>query len=201
MNNKIFIKNRTDNIEAKLDIRSNNAIIICHPHPLYGGTMDNKVVTALQKSFFQKDFTTLIFNFRGVGESDGSFDGGKGELEDLVCVKDYLFQKVDVNNFYLAGFSFGSYIASRFVLKDNDCSHLILVAPPLQLYNFDHILNYEKPKLILIGDNDEFCRIGQINELYEKLSEPKKLIVFKDTDHLFTGKYAELKKTISNLHF
>ena len=113
-------------------------IIICHPHPLHGGTMHNKVVTILERSMRELGLRTVRFNFRGVGESEGSHDDGYGETDDLFAVAEWV-RRTRPNDFlWLGGFSFGSFIAMRAALN-LDIGQLISVAPPADRYPFDSI--------------------------------------------------------------
>ena len=115
-------------------------LVICHPHPQHGGTMDNKVVTTIFRQAQRLDFNVVRFNFRGVGRSEGFFDQGQGEQADLLAVMDYLSQQgLEVT--HLAGFSFGSYVAYQ-VAAQHPLAHLITVAPAINLWDFpEHIFN------------------------------------------------------------
>ena len=129
------------------------AIIICHPHPLYGGSMDNKIVHAIHNIFSKMGFSTLRFNFRSVGNSEGSFDSGNGEVLDIQEAKKFLLSKVNkLKTIFLAGYSFGSFVASKYATKDIlSIEEVILIAPPLQVFSFNHFYEFPGRKLIVIG--------------------------------------------------
>ncbi len=136
--------------------KDNSWVVICHPHPSFGGTMDNKVVTTLQKAFAYLGYGTLVFNFRGVGSSVGEYDGGVGEQDDLVAVVNWLKDNFIVENFTLAGFSFGGYIAlkkAQYLQADNLC----IVAPAVGMYDFSGININTKWTLIQGGEDEVIC--------------------------------------------
>ncbi|MBC7752583.1 MAG: alpha/beta hydrolase [Candidatus Saccharibacteria bacterium] len=140
---------------------SDGVAVICHPHPLMGGTMDNKVVTTLARFFRQQKISVVQFNFRGVGLSTGSHADGMGEIDDFFCVLDWIASQTTARNLYVAGFSFGGYIAAAScdrLLSDNNhqfkLKKLYLLAPAVQNYPME-TLTLPEDTFVMVGDQDE----------------------------------------------
>lgn len=138
-------------------------VVISHPHPQFGGTMDNKVVATLEKSFQALGYGTLVFNFRGVGASEGSYDGGTGEQQDLATTVAWLRAQFDVKQLILAGFSFGTYIS----LKQHEALQadgLCLLAPPVNLYDYSQFRLNGKPCSVIQGGVDEVVPAEEVRD-------------------------------------
>jgi hypothetical protein len=152
-----------------------HGVVICHPHPLYGGDMDNGVVVTLQKAFYDGGFTTMRFNFRGVGASSGSYGGGQGEVEDLIAVCEFMKAR-GIKHIYGAGYSFGSWILLKSLPRES-FNGLVLVAPPVNLLDFEDLkIPGSIPSLILVGSRDEFCSQDQLQTWLQKTTQ-------SDSDH------------------
>ncbi len=169
--------------------------LVLHPHPLYGGTMNNKVVYNMYKNFVDNGFSVLRFNFRGVGRSQGKFDSGIGELQDATVALNWLHnQNMDSHNFWVSGFSFGAWIALQLVMRRPDIENYILAAPPVTKYDFNFIVPCPASGLIIQGDKDEISKEVDSVKLAEKLAlrnEAKiDYEVIADADHFFR-KHAE----------
>ena len=170
--------------------------ILCHPHPLYGGTMHNKVIYSIAMAFNQIGYATVRFNFRGVGRSAGAFNHGIGEQRDVEAVIDY-FHNLHPEAFtVVGGFSFGAKVGLHVGSRDERVSGLIGAGLTVDVADYSFLLEYEKPKLIIQGADDQYGNGQSIREWFQKLSEPKKLIVIEDAVHLFDGKLAELKNAV-----
>lgn len=168
--------------------------IICHPHPLHQGTMQNKVVTTIVKTFLAMGMPCVRFNFRGVGKSAGIFANAIGETEDCLAVIDWAKNRwLDVH-IWLAGFSFGSYVATLASLQRN-IFQLINIAPPVHNNDF-HKLLITSPCLVIQGDNDEIVPAPLVHQWYETLATNKTLIKMANTTHFFHGKLIELHENI-----
>lgn len=128
--------------------------VLCHPHPLYGGSMDNKVITTVERALQQKGWSTLCFNFRGVGESAGSFDQGIGEQADLQAVVAWLKAHYGESDWLLGGFSFGAYVSLK-SWKMLNPSSLLSIAPPVELWDFSEIATPTVPWVVIQGGADE----------------------------------------------
>ncbi|MDM8557464.1 alpha/beta fold hydrolase [Candidatus Parabeggiatoa sp. HSG14] len=167
---------------------------ICHPHPLHGGTMNNKVVYMIASTFNALGVGTVCFNFRGVGKSAGKFDDGFGETEDLRVVVDWLKKEYSPSELWLAGFSFGGYIALNGD-RDMNASRLLLVAPAVERLEFGLQLN-EKPTLVIMGDKDEIISPSTVSEWAATQIHQPQLHWMAEAGHFFHGKLNELREVI-----
>ncbi len=166
--------------------------VICHPHPLYGGSMQNKVVHTMAKSLAANDQTAVRFNFRGVGLSEGNYDQGDGETDDTLAVVDWLSeQQVDLP-VVLAGFSFGSFVALRAAAILQPAA-LITVAPPVRMFDFASLQSIECPWLLILGDEDEIVDINSVVNWLRTLKNPPQLEIINGCSHFFHGKLTELR--------
>jgi hypothetical protein len=172
-------------------------IVICHPHPLHGGTMHNKVVTILDRSMRELGLRTVRFNFRGVGQSDGEFDDGYGETDDLFAVAEWVRRTRPGDTLWLGGFSFGSYIAARAAIN-LDVGQLITIAPPVHRFAFDTLHHPECPWLVVQGDEDELVSIDSVLAWVETLDPKPELVVMKGADHLFHRRIMDLRGLLKN---
>lgn len=168
--------------------------VVCHPHPLYGGEMNNNVVTALVQAFQQAGMATVRFNFRGVGRSGGSHDQGNGEVEDVKAAVTYLLSRQAVSTVIVAGYSFGSMVGLRAGAADDRVHKLIGVALPMGFGDPSFLLSSPKPKLLISGDNDSYCPLPALNEFFAKLVEPKALVTVNGADHFFWGQEGDVAK-------
>lgn len=178
------------------DVGVKKVVLICHPHPLHGGTMDNKVVTTLARSFNQLGFKTLRFNFRGVGESAGEHDKGIGESEDTATIIQWLHSVLPDHELYLAGFSFGAYVAYQVAGSSKGASlikQLILVAPPVSYPEFWSLPEPAMPWLILQGDLDDISIADDVEQWANSRKWPPNLKRFSEAGHFFHGQLVALK--------
>ena len=169
--------------------------ILGHPHSLQGGTMNNKVVTTLVRVFNDLHIASIRFNFRGVGQSSGSYDEGRGESDDMLLLANrWLKEQPDVQ-FIFAGFSFGSYVAYRAAAN---CQHalLITVAPAVHHYNYAEFSPAPTPWIVVQGDDDEVVPLPLVLDFIAKTSPAIPLLRFADTGHFFHGKLIELKSRL-----
>lgn len=171
-------------------------VIIAHPHPQHGGTMDNKVVATLVRTYRDLGIATVRFNFRGVGQSEGQYDQARGEVDDLLAVADWAGAQSDFNGLLLAGFSFGSAVAAAAAFQ-RQCQHLLLVAPPVERYDYDKNSPFAQPVAVVIGDNDELVDVEGVRHWAQ--SRPGiELALVPDTGHFFHGKLVELKQRVAD---
>jgi uncharacterized protein len=162
-------------------------VLICHPHSLYGGSMDNNVVETLEGSFHGLGFTTLRFNFRGVGGSAGAYDEGEGEMDDVVAAWDYLKgQSGSGTPGVLAGYSFGAWVCSRAARRIPDVDALFLVAYPFAFYSAAEVSQFKGPLYIVGGSLDEISPLDRLTEFYKPLENEKYLKVVPSS-HFFNG--------------
>lgn len=171
--------------------------VICHPHPLFGGTMHNKVVYSIARAFKDMGLPTVRFNFRGVGASTGNYDHGIGETEDLLAVLKWVQQVCPDHAIWLAGFSFGSYVAARGA-KVWPAKQLISIAPPVQNFNFKELPPFDCPWLVVQGDQDEVVAPAAVFSWLESLENPPTVIRMEGSGHFFHGKLIELRQVLIN---
>ena len=174
--------------------------LVLHPHPLGGGTMHNKVVFRAAGALNNAGLATLRINFRGVGQSSGEHDFGKGELDDARAGLDYLAQNYPDQEITICGFSFGARMGMEVGIADERVKFLISIGTPVDKYDFSFLENCRKPILLVHGEHDEFGDANQLRILAEKLSKltSTTLIVIPGTGHFFEGHLDELKTAISN---
>lgn len=170
--------------------------LVCHPHPLYGGTMHNKVVFRAAKAALLAGLPTLRFNFRGAGKSVGAFTGGDGERDDVRAAVDYLAAHFPGLPVCLIGFSFGAWVGLEVGATDARVSTLVGMGVAVNMLNFDFLRGVRKPKLILHGTRDEFGSVAQVSELYRSLAEPKQIHWVEGADHFFAGKLDEVQEVL-----
>jgi uncharacterized protein len=168
------------------------AAVVCHPHPLFGGTMHNKVVYQAAKTLHQHGVPVLRFNFRGAGLSEGAHERGEGERGDVRAALDYLAKEFSGRPILLAGFSFGSWVGLRVGCEDVRVRELIGLGIPVEKSDFEYLRGCAKPKLIIQGDNDQFGSRANVEALFKTLPEPKRLVFVEGADHFFTGKLSEM---------
>lgn len=166
--------------------------VVCHPHPLYGGTLNNKVVHRVASTLHALGAAVLRFNFRGVGNSEGRFDQGEGELEDARAAFAWLRERHPRARRWMAGFSFGSWIAARLAAEDRSIERLILVAPPVRSSSFAVLRTLDTPKLVVQGAADDMCPLQALEQEWPSWSEPRELIVIPGANHFFDRQLADL---------
>jgi len=176
---------------------------MAHPHPLYGGDMDNPVVTAVTKTFADKGCTTLRFNFRGVGNSRGEFADGRGEIDDLLAARNYLME-LGKKEITLAGYSFGAWVivnAAAAGKLDNNSDNLILISPPAAMLPFSETLKLPRLKLVITGKKDEIAPPDQVEKLSRNWNPAAKFAVINNCDHFFGGKLQDISSILENEKF
>jgi alpha/beta superfamily hydrolase len=161
------------------------AAVVCHPHPLYGGTMHNKVVHRVASTLHDLGGAVLRFNFRGVGRSEGVHDRGVGEVEDARAALVACRVRHPEARLWVAGFSFGSGVAATLAPSEPDVERAILVAPPVHSFRFDPMRAWFKPKLVLQGGSDDICPLRALEPEYATWAEPKRLVVVDGASHFF----------------
>lgn len=171
--------------------------IICHPHPQQGGTMDNKVVTTLSRTYRSLGIHVLRFNFRGVGNSGGTFGRAVGELDDLLSVIAWAKANLPEYSLLLAGFSFGSSIAARASYDVQNLVHLTLIAPPVERYEYDRNQEFIAPLCVVQGDLDERVTASGVYDWVAQLKSPVELIRYAEATHFFHGFLVALKDDLA----
>lgn len=170
--------------------------IVCHPHPLYSGTMHNKVVFRASKAAIHLEVPALRFNFRGVGKSGGEYAEGVGERDDARAALDYLSMRFPQVPVVMMGFSFGSVVALVVGSADSRVNSLVGIGLPVNSTDFNFLRGVRKPKLLVQGTRDQYGSRQNLENLFSTLDEPKKLRLVEDADHFLTGRLHELQTAI-----
>jgi alpha/beta superfamily hydrolase len=171
--------------------------IICHPHPLYGGTFNNKVVTTIARTWLKMGLAVIRFNFRGVGASEGHYAAGAGETDDALAVLEFAQAAYPTCQIWLAGFSFGAYVALQ-VAQQRSIAQLVTVAPPAGNFDFSNIKQVTCPWLVIQGNQDEVVVPDTVYAWLRQFSPPPTLIRLPKAGHFFHGQLGELQTALEN---
>jgi len=190
-------------LEALLNSGAENAThaaLVCHPHPMFGGTMHNKVVFHAMKALNSFGFPVLRFNFRGTGLSQGEHDHGVGETDDVHTALDWLDREFHLPLIF-AGFSFGAAIGLRAACPHDRVKAVIGLGVPLnpvdeRSYDLNFLQSCHKPKLFVSGSRDQFGARAKLEAMVNSLPEPKKLVIIESADHFFEGRLREMREAI-----
>jgi len=174
---------------------SQKAVVVTHPHPLYGGDMDNPVVVSVIRAYAGMGYTTLRFNFRGVGRSHGMHGGGEGEQEDVAAALQLLSEK-GKTTIDLAGYSFGAWVIARGLPLYDAARRLIMVSPPVQFMDFSFLGRAPKLKLVVAGRRDDIGPSDRITGMLSRWNPESALRIIEGADHFFGGKTGELEAVI-----
>jgi hypothetical protein len=174
-------------------------VLVCHPHPLYGGTMHNKVTHRVAATLAARGAAVLRFNFRGVGRTEGTHDKGRGEMQDALALLDWLRRRHPPAEAWIAGFSFGSWVASRVAAAEPAVKRLLLVAPPVHTQTFAEMKHATVPKLVVQGTADEVCKPENLASTFPTWAEPKRLELVEGASHFFDRKLPELSTAVEKL--
>lgn len=178
---------------------ANYAALVCHPHPLFGGTMHNKVVYHAMKTLQSFGFPVLRFNFRGAGLSEGEHDRGQGEVDDVRAALNWLDAEFHLPMVF-CGFSFGAATGLRAVCDDSRVKGLISLGTPIDVdgrgYSYQFLENCAKPKLFISGSRDQYSPPEALQRVVELAPEPKELVVVEAADHFFEGHLAEMQAAV-----
>ena len=180
---------------------SNRIALILHPHPQYGGTMNNKVVYTLYQTFVRRGFSTLRFNFRGVGRSQGSFDRGEGELADSAAALDWLQSyNPNASSCWVAGYSFGAWIGMQLLMRRPEIEAFIAVSPPASQYDFTFLAPCPSSGLVIQGDQDTLVPIESVQKLVHKLAHQRDIKIdfrkIAGADHFFADQLEQLSTLV-----
>jgi alpha/beta superfamily hydrolase len=170
------------------DSSDEKGVVISHPHPLYGGTMHNNVVKAVAHAYQEENWSTLRFNFRGVEKSEGDFDNGVGEQEDIRGALQTLGKK----SMDLAGYSFGAWVNAVGLAKFEEAQRLILVSPPVSVIDFGFLTYSPKIRLVICGSRDEIAEYKKVEKMLPKWNDKALFRVIQGADHFYSGYEEEL---------
>ncbi len=200
---ELLLPSSSGNLEALLTLPETakypGVAVICHPHPLYGGTMHTKAVFTATHAFLELGIPALRFNFRGVGKSSGKFDEGRGEQDDVRAAIDYMVEKYPGKRIIVSGHSFGAWMGMKAGCIDARVHVVIGMGTPVGFVDMGFLMYCTKPRLFIHGMQDKLIPVGKVEELYSELPEPKKLIRIEGADHFFTGMLDELSEAVQDL--
>jgi alpha/beta superfamily hydrolase len=174
------------------------AALVCHPHPLFGGTMHNKVVYQAAKSLDALGLAVLRFNFRGTGLSEGKHDRGEGERGDVRAALDFLAAEFPNIPLLVAGFSFGSWVGLRAGCEDPRVTSLIGLGAPVNNADFSYLTHCPKPKLFVHGSSDMYGAVDKLNAVVAAVPGENKIVIVDEADHFFVGKLDQVDAAITN---
>lgn len=169
--------------------------VICHPHPLGGGTLHNKVVFRAARGLENANVATLRFNFRGAGASAGTHDEGEGEQQDVQAAIDWVVRQHPGKKLFVGGFSFGAWVASRVACELPDVAAMFLIGTPVNKYDFGHLRSCEKPMLFLHGTQDEYGDVAKLEKLIPQIRNAESVVV-TGADHFFTKQLEAVEETL-----
>jgi len=196
----LFIEGPAGRLEALMKEPAGDisrVAIVCHPHPLFGGTMHNKVVYRISKAFLLEGFVSIRFNFRGTGRSEGTHDQGNGEQNDLRAVVRFAEEKYAGAELWLAGFSFGARVMLSAGCAESRARALVAAGTPASKYDFSDFAGCDKPKLFVQGANDEFGSVEDLEKFVSGLGSPGQIKVIEGADHFFEGRLDELAQAVT----
>ena len=197
---ELFIPGPAGRIETKYfknNKKTAPIALVLQPHPQYGGTMNNKIVFEIFKTFLKNEFSVFRINFRGVSRSDGKFDNGQGELSDAAAALDWIEREnIDHSQCWISGFSFGSLIAMQLLMRRPEINRFIAISPQPNVYDFTFLSPCPASGIMIYGKNDELVPLDNINSLNKRLSTQAGIKVefqeIEGANHFFSNKEKEL---------
>jgi alpha/beta superfamily hydrolase len=196
---RIFFKSQGLKIECLInDTQGQNGVVVTHPHPLYGGEMHNNVVESIARAYVAKGYSMLRFNFRGVGRSEGAYDDGSGEQDDVRGAVAYLcgLGKTSID---LAGYSFGAWVNAQCIDSLSDVRRMIMVSPPVNFLDFSFLKPSPKIRLVIAGSEDDIAPPAMIEQMLPAWNPEAAFKVVRGADHFYWGKTGEIETVISRL--
>ncbi len=177
--------------------RAGPGVVITHPHPLFGGSMNNNVVWTAERAFHRRDWATLCFNFRGVGRSTGTYGNGEAEVEDVAAALDFLRQRAPGPN-YLVGYSFGAFVAGRALLQGLAVQGAVFIAPPIAFMDLSWLPRVPGLRLVVAGDQDDICPLADLQQMFAGTAPAAapEIRIIAGTDHFFGGREEELFRVL-----
>ena len=205
-NKEIFIPGPSGRIQAKYyknKQQGTPVALVLHPHPQYGGTMNNRIVYETYNSFYKNNFSVIRINFRGVEKSDGMFDNGQGELSDAAAALDWIEREnPGYSQCWVSGFSFGALICMQLIMRRPEVNKFIAISPQPNLYDFTFLSPCPISGLMLFGENDELVEVNSLLNLKKRLSAQKNINIIFNTisnaNHFYKNKEKELGSLIKN---
>jgi len=197
---KLFLSGKAGKLQALYQPgeAGKPAIVVCHPHPLYGGTMRNKVVYWIARAFEDKGCSVLRFNFRGVEQSEGAWDEGAGEADDVLTALDYLQEQQPDSPLWLAGFSFGTYAGLKAAKQDARVQRMLAIAPAVNLWSFDFMQHESRPLTVVSGTADEIVPFEQVQAWIKTMPNHVRFHVIDGAGHFFPQHMDEMTDCLLN---
>jgi len=196
MEERITLQSEIYDLEGLFELNGSSGLVVTHPHPLYGGQMDNPVVDSVRRIYRQHGYTTLRFNFRGTGNSQGRYADGIGEQADVRAAADYLFA-AGQKEVALAGYSFGAWIIALTVQQEIPIKHLIMVSPPVGFIDFQGISAIPGLQLVITGSRDEIAPVKRIEQLLPSWNPAASFEVISGADHFYGGYLDQLERVLA----
>jgi len=194
---RVFIDSGNIRLEGLLDnLPGEKGVVVTHPHPLYGGEMRNNVVEAIVRAYVEKGYSTFRFNFRGVGQSQGHFDNGAGEQEDVRAALEHL-SGLGKSYIDLAGYSFGAWVNALGIEGFDRAGRMIMVSPPLNFINFDFVKYNPKIQLVIVGSGDDIAGAKAVEKLMPSWNPQGDFHIIEGADHFYWGYTDQLTAIIS----
>ncbi len=199
MVNKIKFLSETYEIEGLLNLRDEKkGVVVTHPHPLYGGDMNNLVVESIVHVYHMKGYSTLKFNFRGVGRSQGAYDNGLGEQKDVLSALSFLAD-MGMERIDLAGYSFGAWVNAHALQKDTLAEQMIMVSPPVGFMDFRSIVTMNSLKFVVTGNRDDIAPANVIEKMISTWNPNARFEVIDGADHFYGGYLDQLEACLSSI--
>ena len=193
---RIFFDSEGLKIEALLgNLPGDRGVVVTHPHPLYGGEMHNNVVEAVVQAYMGRGYSTLRFNFRGVGFSHGEYDNGRGEQEDVIAALNYL-HGLGKKNLDLVGYSFGAWVNAMGIARFNHAERMIMVSPPVSYMDFTFLKYNAKIRMVIVGTDDEIAGLKAVERMLPLWNPDALFRAIEGADHFYQGYTSELKTII-----
>lgn len=187
MEEKVTIPGKGVDLEGRLLLgTSSGGVVITHPHPLYGGSMDNNVVWTARQAFAARGWSALRFNFRGVGRSTGAYGDGLAEVDDVAAALTFLTERA-AGPFFVIGYSFGAAVAARAMLAGLEADGVVLISPPVAFMEMDFLPRVPRLELIVAGDRDELCPLAALCASLSARQPEVKIAVITGADHFYGG--------------
>lgn len=201
-NTEFFLTGPAGRLECLADVAEPGSeraatIVLCHPHPLHGGTLRNKVVTIMERAMRELGLSTVRFNFRGAGDSEGEYDEGNGEVDDLLAVVDWVQRTRPDDDLWLGGFSFGAFVALK-AAQNLPVRQLITIAPPVERSGFEELLPPNCPWLVVQGDEDDVVSADAVEKWAQGLDQSPDLVIMEEAGHFFHRRLMDLRGLLKN---
>ena len=184
-------------LEVPKEAENPRCAVVCHPHPQHGGTMHNKVAHTLARAFLAANIAVLRFNFRGTENSEGTYDSGVGEVDDVLAAIDWMGKRFDRESVWLAGFSFGAAVSIKAAV-DRRLDGLVSIAPAVSRFAAGLDRQPDCPWLILIGDQDELVSVDETVDWVDSLEPGPELLVMEGAEHFFHGRLVDMRTQVVN---